>query len=393
MNLGKGIAGRHRTAGRRKGLAVSSGLMTGHILSRYERSMSGQRPLALVFMRQTAAVTPESVAHNLNIHQQFHLQWQSRLAQFFPMIVGGGALSGQAQIAGRGGSRTARQSFSVGAGFKPAGEEIRYGFSPAGQSVSVGAGFKPALRSFDSKKRAGLKPATSDATDAGGRQVFQHHERVLKERHIVASIRREVLRPLHLHTREIRFVELRSAGSTGKRTVYEGRAMLHPLFQGTWPHIMRRISVSGTVNRTAAQTSVVKQITTPTGGSGDIRLLHALVLKRDGAPSKTHPGPRPAADSRTTEDVSTSLTWTKSRHEAVQMVVRRDESASAPAPDQARPLPTANARQTETARGTESVTVSSTNAAQSRIDVNRLTDDVYRMLERRLITERERRGR
>ena len=79
---------------------------------------------------------------------------------------------------------------------------------------------------------------------------------------------------------------------------------------------------------------------------------------------------------------------TKSGHESVQMIDRRDEAATKSATVAATHTPvTATIKQVETA------TVSSASVSQPKIDMNRLTDEVYRMLERRLVTERERRGR
>ena len=88
------------------------------------------------------------------------------------------------------------------------------------------------------------------------------------------------------------------------------------------------------------------------------------------------------------------LVWTRNGDTSVQMVVRRDEPATvSTAEPAAQPRTIVTTGQWEAGRRMGAVTVSTANAAQPKIDLNRLTDDVYRMLERRLITERERRGR
>ncbi|MDH4100234.1 MAG: hypothetical protein OEV28_06625 [Nitrospirota bacterium] len=377
MELGKRIAGRYRAAARRKPPALSCAGMSGDVLNRYGRRLLALRPLSLLFMKQAAAGGRQAGVQHLHLHQQFNLQWHERVEQLLSMAAG--TVQRQRQAEG------ARQ-VSSGAGERlvvPSEKTVwKERFAPATDFP----GTMPLVRFPETVLRQIQKSGTPDIRPAAQSGLARLH---LRRHNVDVDKTLSPSRSRH----------------SGEKEFAAGKFSLASFSTGVLSRNIR-VDSSFRVAGTMVPLPVVKQTMTTAGLSREIRLLQTSTLHRE---STLRPSPSYAGTARIdgasptllaqsamgNEQANTTLVRTKTGNDAVQMVVKREamNPAVGDVSGQGAPVQGAVISQSATAAQAATSAAPVTQEIQPKIDVNRLTDDVYRMLERRLITERERRGR
>lgn len=379
-----------------QGIGVRSGRMTRFMLNRYGRGFLSLRPLSLAHLRQ-AGMRGEGpgVVH---LHSHMNLIWQAYLANFQQSWM-------SASPSGKGGSPSPLQK-SVSPPLTGGGRGW------VSLQVCAISQFHPRPDSPPSRGRGhvfsmlqearpqpiyGTSPKTAASPGSASIQRIYGRDR-LSSFHVGG---------LHRHTREFLVTRTERLTTAAQRggivTISKTPLLTAPVagdaqVQGRKAESVRGISpdkvilqasgahapvLPGTAPVAAGSQTIVRQETPPPVGALQLPLLDKERIK--------------GWSRRGTGGVAAPIIWAREGETSVQMVVRREVAATASAPDQpaqpAQTQTTVNAGQREAGRGMETATRSAVQAAQLKIDLNRLTDDVYRMLERRLITERERRGR
>lgn len=364
MNLGKSIRGRYLAMGRRKGMVAPSGLITRYMPGRYGRRFLALRPLSLAHLKQAGKKGEgQGVVH---LHSHLHLPWQVNLARHFTGI------DRLAVIPAKGGTQEFLSLQKMMASQKIAHEPRRRRDAE-----------KSALISKSFSQRLSVSAVDFKFLRFHGKPDFrQKHSGMTFEKIARASV------PGRLSTSP----SLLAGEGRGEGEI---RRELHSyltrvsIFTHPRPPFHRE-PAPGAIRGRRDDMRIIG------GGQAvrtDIRILSPRpVTDADAsAYSNVSVTSRNVARQAATENAP-PLIRTKTSHESVRMVVKQEASntASAAAPGQS--ASTSVASQTTTT-GPAATAAAAVQAIQPKIDVNRLTDEVYRMLERRLITERERRGR
>lgn len=370
MELGKRIRGRYLTTGRRKGMVAPSGLLERYMPGRYGRRFLALRPLALAHVKRAGERGERQGVVHLHLHR--HFPWQVNLVRHFTGIY-------QPTVSKGTGVNYPLASFRR----EPAPKAIR------GKGEGTGTDLKSA------PTRLAVIPAKAGIQEFWRLQRIdsrQKHSGMIAQKIVKASVPTrlstspsslggdggdggEVLRKLHRYLPRLSIFthSLPVAGfaATGAQPSHQGPSPEAIQGRGDDMRLIVRGQSVGTDIRVLSPRVVTNAVAR---GYEEAAVAIKNVVRQE-AQGNTPP-----------------LIQAGTGHEAVRLVVKQETSntASAEAPSQSVSATSVAPQITTTGPATTSVAVQS---VQAKIDVNRLTDEVYRMLERRLVTERERRGR
>lgn len=355
MELGKRISGRYLAMRRRKGLIAPSSLLTRYMRSRYGRRFLALRPLALAHVKRAGERGERQGVVHLHSHQ--HFPWQLNLVRHFTSIYQPAASKGagvnyplvsfrrepdQKVIRGK----------REGTGIDLKSALTRLAVIPAKQKRSGMTSQKIAKASAPTRFSTSPSPLGGDGR--GGGEVLGKLHRYLPR--------------LSIFTRPL---PVAGFAATGAQPSHQGPASEAIHGRGDDMRLIVRGQSVGTDIRVLSPRVVTNAVAR---GYEEAAVAIKNVVRQEA------------------QGNASPLIQAGTGHEAVRLVVKRETSNSASAEAPSRNVSASSVTPQITTTGPVAA-AAAVQAMQPKIDVNRLTDEIYRMLERRLITERERRGR